>query len=189
MKKYNIVTPPVITVLISKQNRFDRDGGEPLSQQEKERLTAWCNVTEDNQRMFDQLTGPLSAEQWVYLRQKLGFYEHLVMQFFKDSHPDKIRRDNAIIWLMAEMMVSGLKGAEQGDKMEVVQQWAEGSFVNQTIYEQFKEKMARVGMLAQRRDENYYVVRLKEDNRYFKSLQFYVWLLFTRIKREVLRRK
>jgi hypothetical protein len=91
--------------------RNDRDGGEPL----------------DNQRMFDQLTGPLSAEQWVYLRQKLGFYEHLVMQFFKDSHPDKIRRDNAIIWLMAEMMVSGLKGTEQGDKMEVVQQWAEGS--------------------------------------------------------------
>jgi hypothetical protein len=181
MKNSKKIEKAPIAMIINKARAFTLRNGDALSEAEQSRLNEWCGISDDNMKVFDRLTTCLETNEWISERQKLGFYEHLVIHIFNQIHPEKIKRDNAIIWIMSEMMLLQASGAE----MKRLQEWAEGSFVNKRIFDEFKKKMTLIEKGAKEREANpaYYEERLKADNEYFKSYKFMGWLFFKRLKR------
>jgi hypothetical protein len=181
MKNSKKIGQVPIAMIINKARAFTLKNGDALSETEQELLNEWCGISEGNQKLFDRITSCPETKEWISERQKLGYYEHLVLVFFNQIHPKKIKRDNAIIWMMAEMMVLQATGPE----MKSIQEWADGSFVNQKIFEQFKKKMKSIEKAAMERKENpaYFEEGLNESNKYFKSHKFKIRLFFMLLKR------
>lgn len=74
-----------------------------------------------------------------------------------------------------------------GPEMKKLQEWAEESFVNKGILDEFNKKLSLIEKAAKEKEANpgYYEEALKADNEYFKSYKFIIWFVFTKLKRLV----
>jgi len=142
MKKYKAEGSLPVTELTFKAYQFKKGTGAVLSPDEEHALTEWADASEQHKILVERLTNGTFSDfnDWIRERHKITYYHHYVDYFFNGVHPEKIKRDNDIIWLMVECWYKKAIGPEA----ENLQEWANSSNVNKGIYDKFKEHIEHV---------------------------------------------
>jgi len=151
MKKKVPVPSLSITDIAYKAYKFKKGNGASLSKDDEEALTEWASASEQHKALIDRLTqGTYSnIDEWLLERNKIVYYHHYVIFFFTNVHAEKIKRDNAIIWLMVECWYKKAIGTE----VDIFREWADSSNINKAIYERFKEHIDYIEKNARKERE------------------------------------